>query len=262
MKKWNILNLIMNDNSEPAFSYDVKYTDEENNEVTLCSSNEFIAKLKQKYASFCLMTPGYYDTELNTYTELVNTRSEAIVWLHDIFTNWKLDRADGIGKLYEALRANYDPVSNYDKHSTITTDYKGKETNTNTPTGTETDSLTKSGTETHQHSYGAQTSTTSKTTFDANTFNDAEKTADNAYTDTDTDSYTNRTDTTTHTFTNRKTVDEKEFTNRKDEVTEYTYGNIGVTTSQQMIDSQFPLTEKDKLKDYIVNLFVHENLIL
>lgn len=97
-------------------------------------------------------------------------------------------------------------------------------------------------------------------------------------------SFTNRQDAEVKTFTNRKTENELSFTNRQDtEVKSFTdrqdeavksfddridthdyheYGNIGVTTSQQMITSQFPLTELDKLQHYIVNDFVHSNMVI
>lgn len=343
MKKWNIMNLIMNDSTN---NYQIQVTDDEHQTHTLISSDNFKKILKQKYATFSLLTPSYYDTVENENIEVVNTRPEAIAWLYDVFSTWKVDRQDGFLKLYEALRAKYDPITNYDKTIESTMEYKGTETNTNTPTGkeinkntpsgtetitvsptgsetntfgysgsetntniksgTETDTLAKTGSEAVGHSLGQKVSTTSKTTYDSQSWNDAEKTVDSAATDTDTTSFTdrqdtntksftnrqdtdvktftnrqdtetktftNRQDTETKTFTNRQTIDElsfdgrqttdvKSFTNRKDEYNYHEFGNIGVTTSQQMIESQFPLTEKDKLMQYIVNLFVHENLIL
>lgn len=51
----------------------------------------------------------------------------------------------------------------------------------------------------------------------------------------------------------------------EDETTRRTlerHGNIGVTKTQELILSQFDVTEQDKLIDYIVNLFVHENCVI
>lgn len=364
MKKWNILNLIMNDSTH---DYKIQVTDENSEVVTLISSENFKKILKHKYGSFCLLTPYYYDTVEDTLIELVNTRPEAIDWLYDVFSTWKSDREQGFLKLYQALRAEYDPITNYDKTIKSTMDYKGTETNTNTPTGkevntniptgsetitstptgtetvtttpsgsetnthaiagtetntntksgTEMDTLIKSGSEINGHSIGERVRTVAETAYNDDTFKNANKTTDSSASDTDTLQFTNRSDTNTksftnrqdtdvksytnrqdtdtksftnrkdtevktfterqdtevHTFTNRQTVDEKSFinrqttdvksfTNREDEYNYHEYGNIGVTTSQQMIESQFPLTDKDKLMQYIVNLFVHENLIL
>ena len=96
---------------------------------------------------------------------------------------------------------------------------------------------------------------------------------DNARTNTDTTkfedrqtetelSFTNRKDTEERSFTGRKTETEKAFDERVDTYNYREWGNIGITTSQQMITSQFPLTELDKLQHYIVNDFVHNNLII
>ncbi len=87
------------------------------------------------------------------------------------------------------------------------------------------------------------------------------KTFTNRETETET-SFTNRQDTNVKSFTNRQTTDEKTFTNREDEYNERRYGNLGVTTSQQMITSQIPLTEVDEIRQYIVNSFVHKYLVI
>lgn len=91
---------------------------------------------------------------------------------------------------------------------------------------------------------------------------DAEvKTFTNRETETET-SFTNRQDTNVKSFTNRQTTDEKSFTNRQDEYNYREYGNIGVTTTQQMITSQFPLTDLDEIRQYIVNSFVTKYLVI
>ena len=329
MKKWNIINLLINDQSTPPYDYSITYTDEDNNTTELISGADFCNLILQKYWSFWIMTPSYYDTVQNRYIEFCDNITDAIGFLHMTFENWASDRVEGFMKLYEALRGEYNPIENYNKNIESTMEYKGKETNTETPTGTETDTFTPSGTETdtltksgsekntetpsgtetdtltktgsttNTHNSGSNgvghVTTLSKTPYDSAGFLDAEKTVESPYTDNDVESFTDRTDTNTKSFTGRKTEDELTFTNRQDtnvktftnrqnqtvrsftnrkteheksftnRIDEYKYhewGNIGVTTSQQMIMSQFPLTEKDKLKDYIVNLFVHENLVL
>lgn len=329
MKKWNLINLIMNDDTNPPFEYSVTAQDEDGDDVELVTDSAFRLQLMTRYWNFGIITPSYYDTESEQHIEMCSNISDAVDMLHKIFTQWAEDRTPGFYKLYQALRADYDPINNYDKTSKITTEYKGTETNTNTPSGSEKSTLTKSGTEQHETAFtgsekttntpsGTETSTitksgsektdkvkgahldtvqNSRTTFDSDTDYDIDKTTTDipTYTDSDTlsftdredsttlsfdqrktedektftdrkdtvtDSYTNRKDETELTFTNRKTEDVKSFTNRKDEVSEHTFGNVGVTTSQQMIESQFPLTEKDKLVSYIVNSFVHDCCVI
>lgn len=329
MKKYNICNILINDTSSPAFDYSIKTYDEDNNEVVLISDSDFRNLLLIKYFTFNVLSPSYYDTVREEIVDLCSDLDSAIGMFKAIFTTWSADRVEGFYKLYQALRAKYDPISNYDKNSTITTTYSGTETNTNTPTGsekettdykgtrkneteftgTETNTNTPTGTETTTHSKegseelskvkGQHTDvdTTQRTTYDSADFYDTDKVSkDNAtYTDTDTtsfedrkdtdeltftdrktedvktftnrkdtntESFTNRSDEVTKTFTNRQTTDVKTFTNRKDEVSEHTSGNIGTTTSQMMIESQFPLTEKDSLANYIVASFVADNLMI
>ena len=328
MKKWNILNLMMNDNSLPTFSYDIIGQDEEGNNITLCSDQDFKTIIFSKYFTTFLLTPSYYDTVQNSHVELCNDINTAISFLHSVFTSWSTDRIPGLMKLYEALRGEYNPLGNYSKHIDSTMEYEGTEketetpsgteTNTYTPSGTETDTLTKSGkeketetpsgtetetnaksgTETNTHNSGLNNTphvtTLAKTSYDSATFRDVERTTEDSYSDNDVTSFTNREDTKTTTFTNRKTESEleftnrhdtnvKSFTNRKDETVKsftnrkteteksYTdrkdvysydsYGNIGNYSYQKLILDQFNVTEADDLAGYIVNLFVHENLI-
>ncbi len=374
MKKWSAAEMIVNCDDDTSFKNGVKFTytpiDDEGQAqtpVVFFTWENFYDIMLERYTSFNYLTGSYHSSVSNTEVEICDTFAKALAKFKKSVNTFVADKQNAFEKLYYALYANYNPISNYDKHSHITVDYKGKETNTNTPTGTETDTFTKSGTETVTetpsgsetttltksgkevnkntpvgsetktttktgtetdtevptgsetvtHNLGQNTSTTSRTTYDNATFNDAEKVVDaskintdvttysdrqtqntktftnrqdaetttfasrettdelsftnrqdsevktftNRETETET-SFTNRQDTNVKSFTNRVTTDEKTFTNRQDETNEYTYGNIGVTTTQQMITSQFPLTELDEIKQYIVNSFVHKYLIV
>lgn len=306
--KWNLCNVVYNLDTSDQFTFDINVTDEEGNTVNLLSDSVFRTKVYTKYTSFSLPTPKFYDTVAEQWRHITTDIDEAGSMLKSIYTDWVNDRKDGFYQLYKALRADYNPISNYDKHSTITTEYTGTETNTNTPTGsektttdyagtekttntpsgTETTTTTKSGSEESSLVKGAHLDTdeASKTTYDSDTYLGTDKNTHDIPETTDTDtlsftdredattlsfdqrkdetekSFTNRKDTTELTFTDRETTDTKSFDERKDTVTEETYGNIGVTTSQQMIESQFPVQAKDKLMDMIVSQFIHENCII
>lgn len=164
-------------------------------------------------------------------------------------------------KLFGTLSLEYNPIENYDRQETstrkpnITTErqYKGGEKTTYS--GAETDTQTGS---TDRVQSGGQTTTEKPgavRTRERNSFNPAEPTMEYR----DTDSGTNTTDTTYRDVTvsekynaiqNKKDYvdrnDLKEYQNREDtetvqgqDVTESrTHGNIGVTTSQQMIQSE------------------------
>ena len=243
MKKYNILDVLYNEPSRtpPYIDFTITVLDDDNNSITLITDATFKDFLRQYYFDFWYMTPSYYNTVTNQHVELAPDVATAAQMLGYHFNQWKADRQHGFLRLYEALMSTYNPIHNYDKNIHSTMDYKGKET----------DELTKSGSEQLQMSKGLDETTISKTPYDSTSFIDNTKSSNAAHTDTNTQS-----------FTNRKDTNEKTFTNRQDEYDYHEYGNIGVTTTQQMITSQFPLTDLDSLKRYIVNLFVHENLVL
>lgn len=281
--KWNSTYLLINDTTNDYTVSGTHIVDEQSETVTLVTDQEFRDIMIAKYNIFNMLSPGYPDPETHHYVSLVTNKTEAITYFKKLFDLWMADKIAGYIKLYEALRATYNPVNNYDKTIHSTMEYSGSETTTETPTGKETVELTKSGSEKStetptgeekvEHSIGQSTVTSSKTTFDSSTFQDTDKQVDDERTNTDTTSFEDRQTETELSFTDRKDTEERSFTNRKTE-TEKTfdervdtynyreYGNIGVTTSQQMITSQFPLTELDKLQHYIVNDFVHSNLII
>lgn len=137
--------------------------------------------------------------------------------------------------------AEYNPIHNYDKTIREELTKSGTEKETETPTGTETATFNK-GAETN-------TNTGATTTFDTSTFFDTNK---------DTEVKGTYTDSTTTSFTNRKTEKELTFTNRKD-TRQYTeFGNIGVTTTQQMAESEINYADKIKLLEIITLDLVRE----
>ena len=243
MKKYNILDILYNEpeRTPPYIDFDITVTDDNGNSIQLISDSTFKDFLRGYYFSFMFLTPSYFDTVQNREIELISTVSDAGRYLGYRFNQWKADRQHGFLRLYEALMANYNPIHNYDKTIHSTMEYDGKEKN----------EFTKTGTETSQAIYGEEQNIESKTPYDSGTFLDNTKNVTPTHTD-----------TSNLNFTNRKDTSERSFTDRVDTYNYRESGNIGVTTTQQMITSQFPLTDLDSLKRYIVNLFVHENLIL
>lgn len=243
MRKYNILDILYNEPSRtpPYIDFEITVLDDDGNSITLITDATFKDFLRQYYFDFWYMTPSYYNTVTDTHVELAPDVATAAQMLGYHFNQWKADRAHGFLRLYEALMEQYNPIHNYDKTIHSTMNYKGKEK----------DELTKSGSEQLQMSKAQDVLTVSKTAYDSDSFNPNTKSVEDAKTDTNTQSYNNRKDTR-----------DKSFENRIDEYDYREYGNIGVTTTQQMITSQFPLTDIDALKRYIVNLFVHENLVL
>lgn len=244
MKKYNIANIIYHDTptfpDTPVIDFKIQTLDDEGETVTLITNDEFRVLLMQKYFSFYIQTPSFYDTEAKEHVELVQNLDSAIVYLGNVFRVWADSRKHGFMKLYEALMSDYKPWVNYDKTIHSTTEYSGSETN----------ELTKTGSEQNSMNNAEVSSIIKKTAYDEDDYLDNTKTTTPAHIDTDTLS-----------FTNRKDTDVKSFNNRTDTYDYTEYGNIGVKSTQEIIMTSFTLTNLEDLKNYIVNYFVHENLI-
>lgn len=160
-----------------------------------------------------------------------------------------------------------------------TTTKEGSEKTTETPSGSESTTHTKAGSEQTQSQHGAQANETKTSAYNSDNYEPQSKSSAEAFTDTDTTSFNNRQDTDTLSFNNRKTESETEFTDREDTTTTTfddrqtvdtktfndrvdTYhlrevGNIGVTTSQQMLRAELDL-QYWNLYNHVADLFINE----
>lgn len=329
MKKYSMMAIL---NRMPNFDFTIQAKEPDDDTLTtICTSNQFRTKLRQKYWSFQFLTGDYNDPDYGN-VELATDINEAVVMFQEAFNVWRDDRKIGFLKLLNALRSKYDPIWNVDGTETETiirdldttrdTDKTNKGTQTTADTGTQTTADTgtqttnETGTDQNAHTGTLTTANTgtqanAKTGTDRTIGDDSTVTQTSPYddnlfynkdkTDTDTDSTTtyNTTDTRTDNLTELQTnaLTDLETKNlqtqrtdnlsslrtdnlqsqRTDNLTENVdeaiaedetirrtltkQGNIGVTKTQDLLLSQFEITEFDALIDYIVNLFVHENLV-
>ncbi len=144
-------------------------------------------------------------------------------WSNTRLTEWQ--------RVETALTAEYNPIHNFDRNEDYT------DTNTEKETGT-----SNSTSSTESTANGTNENTESETAFNTESFKNRTK---NAGTDTATSnaSATNKSDNTVTRETNVKH-------------TAHLYGNIGVTTSQQMIDEELAMRRGD-LESYIIDDFKH-----
>lgn len=121
-------------------------------------------------------------------------------------------------RVYNAEHLEYNPIENYDRFQTDNRNVKhsGKDVSTSSGEST-TDSL---------HKYAS---------FDSNTLNDQSQDIDNSE------------------ATNTGSLEHGE--NIADDFTSRIHGNIGVTTSQQMLESEMELAPKINTVNYIINSF-------
>lgn len=268
MKTYNIVNLLVNDDS--TFEYKFPIVDKEGNDVDIFTNSQFFTKICHKYSSFSVLCPRYYDDDEKKMVDLVTDRSEAISYLQALFTLWYDDRVAGVEKLYNTFRDSYNPLWNVDGVEGHVEETSGLGNESNVHSGH--DDLTKgsgytstrTGNETDTPS-GSNTMTTSKTTFDDSSFKDTDKvtnqpgvTATHTYNSVR-DQYTQSgKDTTDYASTmthNRNLVDKNIFMHIRQ-------GNIGVTSSQSLIRQQFDITNLDQLIDILINDFVHSSLVI
>ena len=169
---------------------------------------------------------------------------------------WFARRLFDFGRMYDALRVEYSPIENYDRKESITRDYENSgvdkasttlgSSTTSSHTGTDTDSVQGGG---------------------------SNEKGVSAYNE---DGYTNREkDTETHNSSNTQTYNstvtntgsgtdttQTEYGLKRKEVEDIrVHGNIGVTTSQQMIESEMSLRAKYDIYKIISREFEREFLV-
>lgn len=171
-------------------------------------------------------------------------------------TFWFSRRLFDFDRMYKSLRTEYSPIENYDRIEDIKREYKDS--------GTDTEILTLGSSTTSSHT-GTDTDSTQG--------GGSNEKGVSAYNE---DGYTNRErDTETHnsnntqtynsTVTNTESGSDKTQTDYGKQRTETEntriHGNIGVTTSQQMIESEMSLRAKYDIYKIISREFEREFLV-
>lgn len=230
------------------------------------------------------------DYTMSAYVYNQGTVSPASDFLSTLQRYWDIRKAE-YEKIKTAITAEYNPINNYSMEETHTgTDtienkHSGNDTTTDTHTGSDT--LAKTGNienakgTTQTNTAGVSTTTTNGvaeitsvnqvsaydsndfTNHDKNTTTSEENTQEVKNSGKDTIAYTGK-DTTTNNLTDTTTYNNTMETNvtyghNIDNTTTYDtllkrVGNIGVTTSQQMIESEYLL----RLKHSLIELFLTE----
>ena len=217
-KKWNINALLMNDNSEFNYQFDITV---DGATQTLFDSDTFKKRCMFKYTSWCIFSPSFYDPVTDRYINAASNINDAINLFHEMFTQWIQDRQHAFTKMYEVLLKEYEPLWNVDgveglitktthsgtdtvaKTGSDTVEASGNDTVTNSGTDTDTlsgtdtthhdvtkDENTRSGSEAVAHT-GNDTDTNSVATFDSNDNLNPESAKRTDLASTDTTTYNN-----------------------------------------------------------------------
>lgn len=184
---------------------------------------------------------GYYeisDKIKNTTGRKNKTMLEVI---QEIASNIYLSNEYRYNTLYSTIIQEYNPIENYSMTEKIETSYNGKEINATTFTGTEKEihSINEERTEHSQTNEGGTTNVLKTAPYDSETFFNKEQSTTRQDSPTSSELAIGNTgeNRTEKTFENRSDNNVKSFENRNDVVTHTRSGNIGVTTSQQMLES-------------------------
>ena len=165
-------------------------------------------------------------TMFNSWNFPVFTDDSTIQNLISLWQTYIKEWQHSIDKMYEALYSDYNPLHNYDMLENESIGRKIDKTVT-TPTGT-------------------TTQTNKSTTFDDTAYRDVEE-------------ITNSVNMSTEvTPNNTQTIDNIEGNFNNAEIRKLSRsGNIGVTTSQQMIESEIELRKKS-IADWLIEFFVRK----
>ena len=204
------------------------------------------------------------------------TLGQMATFLYQSWVDFLNANNDNLWKMYNTLIIDYEPLNNYNKNSSITTEFIGKENETVEMSGTEKNKTSFIGSEKNKNIKSGSltqdnpelTSTNSVMNEETNLFFAKDRnsvnantttTSYNSITDDNTTSFDNRENNETKSFENRVDKNTKDFENRKNIVTEKISGNIGVTTSQEMLESEMLLRIKWNLMKFVVDNFVYLN---
>lgn len=237
-----------------------------------------------------LVYPGGMDGDKLKNAILLETAELEVVYPDPRFFKtainlWSNIRLDTWNRIYHAAQLEYNPIENYDRYETETSgntrQHSGVDSTSESVQGssvtdgenTRTISNTNTTSNSNQGSGSdSQTTTNEITAFDSNalvTHDRSATTGQNSSTltqsGTETQSGTDTlTDDTTVTNTESKTGSFTHGEKIADSASResHIHGNIGVTTSQQMLQSELEISEKLNIYDYIVQEFKRRFCIL
>ena len=153
----------------------------------------------------------FYKVNYGNFSFPMTSADLKAIWDYYLF-----ESAENLKKSVDVLKSEYNPISNYDRNETNTKTLTNNQTNTSTDTNT----------------IGEKAVTDTVSAFDSSTYSPNSQTTESEHTDTLTKNGS-LTNNQTETFTSNVS------------------GNIGVTTSQQMIESEIELRKVQVISDFL-----------
>lgn len=221
-----------------------------------------------------LLARGYLPQELEPDREEILNRIIQKNWMlipcednPNIFAGmvvtWFKSHAEEFRRLYLTTVIEYDPIENYNRYENYEKDFTTERTDTGNTTNTGT--VKDNGTQTNKvGSTSTQTTDTRDTQKisaqnESGFQNDRQTETDGTVTDIVDGTNTGTTDNT-QTLNLTNGIDTKNEGKDKDVFASHIHGNIGVTTTQQMLQSERELV-KFNLWDYIADKFTQDLML-
>lgn len=218
--------------------------------------------------------PEGIDKNLAVETILLRCGESPALYQSAPFMKMKISNAarkwyNNIEHMLSAINAEYNPIHNYDRFEEWTETDKKSETTNHTETVKDTSKTESTETnEIESDKTGSSHDNISKTTenevsaFNSNSYQPSNKTAENGQNNgTDSEAIsTQSTNEQSGSGENNRDVkgDNKYETDNNLSHNAHLYGNIGVTTSQQMLESEFNLRQDINIYDVIAEIFFKE----
>lgn len=159
---------------------------------------------------------------------------------------WSAERSDVWQKLYNTTVLEYDPIENYDRREESSEENIGNE-HVQSSQERSTDSESRGSSQ--QHRAGENTATAANTAYNSNDFADTSKSTSSGSDDVMDSTVSSGSGTENVSGSgNKSSTDLRRLSSR-------IHGNIGVTTTQQMLQSEREVAEFCMV-DYIVNDFI------
>ena len=168
------------------------------------------------------------------------TYNQSLEYLKRNINFWFARRLFDFERMYDALRTEYSPIENYDRKENIAREYENS--------GIDKESTTL-GSSTTSTNIGSNDNENKVSAYNENDYTNREK---------DTQSYNS---TVTNTGSGTDTTQTEYGLKRKEVEDVRVHGNIGVTTSQQMIESELSLRAKYDIYKIIAREFEREFLV-
>lgn len=189
-----------------------------------------------------LQLPEGVDKETLVDNILLDAASLEVLYPDPVFLNrainvWSKKRLQVWTELQKTLEYEYNPIENYDRSETVTEGIARSGSSTSSRSGNNTGSGNEtSETENSSTSSGTNTGTASNTAYNSDDFADTSK---NVTSESSTGTAEGSSTTTSSSSWTSSETGESEASSSEDRtMTNRTHGNVGVTTTQEMIKAQ------------------------